>query len=198
LAPKAGLKDATRVDEITVLTNANGALALIEFTGALPRAQLFTNWLVQTNDTEVLSLLTNAAFQPHQTVVVSTPFTLATNSAPTTNAGDVKFLSYAPKQIRLAATATAPSVLLLNDKYSANWHVTVDGRPADLLRCNYLMRGVVVPVGAHEIEFHYRPPITGLYVTFAGIATALALLGLVLFTRQLDSAPPAVRPAPVS
>ena len=30
LAPKAGLKDATRVDEITVLTNANGALAFKE------------------------------------------------------------------------------------------------------------------------------------------------------------------------
>lgn len=193
IVPKPGITTPTRMDQVTVATNGPGQFALIEFTGALPRAKLFTNWLATTNDTEVLSLLTNAAFNPHETVIVSAPLPPGTN-APGTNAGEVKFTAYSPKHLRLEATATAPSVLLLNDKHSPNWRVTVDGQPATLLRCNYLMRGVQVPAGKHAIEFRYEPPITGLYITTAAIALALLLLGVVLFTRHADGAPPVAKP----
>ena len=47
--------------------------------------------------------------------------------------------------------------------------------------------------GKHEIEFRYEPPITGLYITTAAIVIAFFLLGLVLLTRQADSAPPLAR-----
>jgi len=185
LVPKPGIRNPTSLEQLTVATNATGQFALIEFTGALPRAKLFTSWLATTNDTEVLSLLTNANFNPHQSVIVSAP--LPPPTAPGTNAGDVKFLAYSYKRIRLEATASEPSVLLLNDKHSPNWNVLVDGQPATLLRCNYLMRGVQVPAGKHEIEFRYEPSLTGLYVTTAAIVIAFFLLGLALFTRRADS-----------
>ena len=70
----------------------------------------------------------------------------------------------------------------------------MDGQPSTLLRCDYLMRGVQVPVGKHEIEFRYEPPLTGLYVTTAAILLALILLGLAFFTRHADSAPPVAKP----
>lgn len=194
IVPKPGIATPTRMDQVTVTTNGPGQFALVEFTGALPRAKLFTNWLATTNDTEVLSLLTNAAFNPHETVIVSAPLAPVANPAGT-NAGEVKFTAYSPKHLRLEATATAPSVLLLNDKHSPNWRVTVDGQPATLLRCNYLMRGVQVPAGKHTIEFRYEPPVTGLYITTAAIVIALFLLGVVLFTRHADGAPPVAKPA---
>ncbi len=188
LVPKPGVTQATRPDQITVATNVPGQFALIEFTGALPRAKLFTQWLSTTNDAEVLSLLTNSAFKPHDAVIVSA--TLPPSSGPTTNAGEVKFLSYEPKHIRLEANATAPSVLLLNDKHSPNWQVTVDGQLGTLLRCNYLMRGVQVPAGKHVVEFRYQPSITGLYVTGAAGGIAFCLLGVVLLTRNGSGTPP--------
>lgn len=193
LAPKPGISNPTSLDQVTVVTNGPGQFALIEFTGALPRAKLFTNWLATTNDTEVLSLLTNATFNPHQSVIVSAALPAATNAA-ATNAGDVKFLGYAPKLIRLEANAAAPAILLLNDKHSSNWKVTVDGQPATLLRCNYLMRGVQVPAGRHEVVFRYEPSIAGLYVTAAAGVIAFLLLGLVFFTRHTDGVPPVAKP----
>lgn len=193
MVPKPGISNPTRLDQVTVVTNGPGQFALIEFTGALPRAKLFANWLATTNDTEVLSLLTNATFNPHQSVIVSAALPAATNAA-ATNAGDVKFLGYAPKLIRLEANAAAPAILLLNDKHSPNWKVSVDGQPATLLRCNYLMRGVQVPTGRHEVVFRYEPSITGLYVTAAAGVIAFLLLGLVFFTRHADGAPPVAKP----
>ena len=66
-----------------------------------------------------------------------------------------------------------------------NWKVLVDARPAPLLRCNYLMRGVYLSQGAHTVEFRYRPPLGLLYVTLASIGLGLIVLGFVTLVPRL-------------
>jgi uncharacterized membrane protein YfhO len=133
-------------------------------------------------DLATLHELADPAFDPAQTVLLAEPLPIA----PGTNqsAGEVKFESYAPKQIVLAAKANAPAVLLLNDKYDPNWKVTVNGQPAKLLRANFIVRGVFLEkAGEHRVEFKYQPPLIGLYVSLASVAAALALLGYVVFAK---------------
>ncbi|MGH7992361.1 MAG: hypothetical protein ACREDQ_02520, partial [Limisphaerales bacterium] len=131
------------LNKLTAVPADNGEYALFEFTGALPRALLCSHWQVSTNDSVTLQTLASPEFDPWKTVLVSTPLPAspATN-ATNENSGTVEYKSYVPADIRLSAQADAPSVLLLNDKYDPNWHVFVDGKPASLLRCNFIMRGV--------------------------------------------------------
>ena len=89
---------------------------------------------------------------------------------------------YAPKRVVLQAKADTPSVLLLNDKYDADWKVRLDGKPAQLLRCNYIMRGVQLQPGNHTVEFSFEPPIDTLYVTLAAVGVGILLLGLLMWT----------------
>ena len=91
-----------------------------------------------------------------------------------------------------AANTATPSVLLLNDKYDANWHVTVDGRPAELLRCNFIMRGVMVPAGQHTVEFSFSLPNKPLYVTVAAIGIAVLLCGFLFYSGRREA--PAAQP----
>jgi len=98
----------------------------------------------------------------------------------------VDFVSYAPKKIVLHANAASPSVLLLNDRYAPNWKVTVDGKPEKLLRCNYIMRGVQVPAGDHQIEFQFAPSTTGLYISLFAIAIGLGLAGFLAFSTTAE------------
>jgi hypothetical protein len=173
---KAGAAVVTR-------TNASGPFALIEFTGALPRAKLFAHWQVVTNDADALSTLAATNFNPAQTVLVSSPLPVPAPAPTATNqpAGAVEYVSYAPKDIQLKATAAGPSVLLLNDKHDPNWTVTVDGQPAPLLRCNYLMRGVYLPAGQHQVRFTFRLPTKALAVSLAALALGVCLLGWLWF-----------------
>ncbi len=170
-----------RLEELTAVLNDNGDYALFEFTGALPRAKLYSNWQVSTNDAATLKTLADKNFDPQQTVLVSTP--LPTNPAKE-NSGTVDFKSYKPADIVFDAKADAPSVLLLNDKYDANWHVTVDGQPAQLLRCNFIMRGVYLAPGAHAVEFRFTLPNKPLYVTIAAMVVGIFLLGLLIFLEK--------------
>jgi hypothetical protein len=187
-----------------------GQYALFNFAGALPRVKLFTHWRVSTNDPAILKQwaketqqrmppdwgnavadlnltdqatlkeLATESFDPWKTVLLSEPISAPANSASVTNSGTVDFVSYAPKDIKLKAQSAAPTVLLLNDKYDPNWQVRVDGKRADLLRCNFLMRGVYLDRGTHNVEFIFKPDVRMLYVTLAGIGLGILLLGVVI------------------
>lgn len=193
--PKPGIRseEARKLEQFTAVPATNGAYALIEFSGALPRAALYSNWQVVTNESQALELLASPAFDPHQTVLVATnlpapsPAKGATNPSP----GTVAFASYTPAHIVLKAEAPSPAVLLLNDKYDPAWTVTVDGQPAPLLHCNFLMRGVALPPGAHTVEFHFQAPNGTLYVTLAALGFGVALLGLLIVTRPKNPDLPA-------
>ncbi|HEX3856351.1 MAG TPA: YfhO family protein [Verrucomicrobiae bacterium] len=175
-------------DKVTAFPNTDGSYALFDFTGALPRAKLYSNWQVNTNDQAVLKTLADLDFDPAKTVLVSTPQKDLPAVATNENSGTVEFKSYAPKRIIFAANAPEPSVLLLNDKYDPDWRVTVDGKPAELLRCNYIMRGVYLPAGSHTVEFQFIVPIKPLYVTLAAIATGIFLIGLLIFLQRRKTA----------
>jgi uncharacterized membrane protein YfhO len=104
----------------------------------------------------------------------------ANSSATNQQTGNVTFTSYKPADIKLEATSTSPSVLMLCDKYDPDWHVWVDGKPSEVLVCDYLMRGVYLEPGRHEVEFKFRPNIKMFYVNIAAILISACLLGYVI------------------
>jgi len=166
----------------------SGPFALIEFTGALPRAKLFTQWEVSANTTNTLARLADPAFNPHQTVLVAEDLPSITAGTSNVAPGSVEFVSYAPKRIELKATATAPSVLLLNDKHEADWNVSVDGQPAKMLRCNFLMRGVQLPAGNHTVVFSYQPQSTIFFISLGAMTFAFLLCGFLWWSgRRQDT-----------
>jgi hypothetical protein len=177
-----------RLEELTAAASPDGDLALFEFTGALPRAKLYSNWQVNTNDPANLKTLADANFDPAKTVLISTPQKDLPDVSTNENSGTVEFKSYAPKDIVFSANAAAPSVLLLNDRFDPDWRVTVDGKSAPLLRCNFIMRGVYLTPGNHMVEFQFSMPDKPLYVTLAAIVTGICLLGLLVFLQRRNTA----------
>jgi len=181
IVPKPGVVNATKLEELTAVPSPNGRYAVIEFSGALPRARLYANWQVETNDAAALQLLASPQFDPSATVLVATELESPSAQVPTNSpAGDVEFVSYAPKHVVLQASNSVAAILLLNDKYDPNWKLTVDGQPHELLRCNSVMRGVFLQPGEHNIAFSFEPPVETLYVTLAAVGVSLLLLGVLV------------------
>jgi hypothetical protein len=208
IVAKPGLENASKLGDLTAEPSTNGPYALFEFTGALPRAKLYSRWqaaaddqsalndlrqkplgegdqaAVQqlgTNDFLTLKQLASPAFDPDQVVLLASPIAVSTNAGGAGGKpGTVEFSSYEPKDIKLKANAAVPSVLLLNDRYDPNWQVWVDGKQSELLRCNFVMRGVYLPSGSHTVEFLFRPPVGLLYVSLGAIGVGIVLAGLML------------------
>jgi hypothetical protein len=185
LGPREGIdpRDITQYSQIAAVpTNSPNAMyALFEDTAALPRATLFSNWEIVTNDEAALARLTERSFDPMKAI-------LLTKALPVSPSGTnqdltaVKITSYQPANIHLEATPTKPSVLMLADKYDPDWQVFVDGKRGEVLKCNYLMRGVYLEPGKHEVNFRFRPNIHMFYENLFAIAVTCCLLGYALVT----------------
>ena len=181
-------KSGFALTDYTAETNANGQLALIEYAGVLPRASLFANWTVNTNDDATLMTLANPQFDPHQIVLVATnlpaPGPLTSNSP-----GSVEITDYKSTHIEFSADVKAPCVMLLVDRYSPKWQAEVDGKPVPVLRCDFILRGLYLEPGKHKIVMRYVTPLMTLYVSLAAIFLGLALCGILIFSgRNGDAA----------
>lgn len=161
---------------IVMETNTTGPFALVEFKGALPRAMLFDQWRSSVPDETALTLLPSTNFNPHQEVLVAEQIPAPSVQTATQPAGTCAYKSYSPRRLTLATEARTPCVLLLNDKHDPRWKVRVDGKEEPLLRANYIMRGVYLTPGKHDVEFRHEPPVGSLIFSSVFIAGALGLL----------------------
>ena len=90
----------------------------------------------------------------------------------------VPLAAYRPNDLRATFDAPGPGVFVVKDSFFPGWEATLDGRPAEVVRVNGLVRGVLVPTsGRHEVSMAYRPRsfVHGVALALA----ALAFLGVV-------------------
>lgn len=71
--------------------------------------------------------------------------------------GWARIRRYMNAEVVIEADSMAGGWVVLHDVWHPWWEVTVDGRPAELLRANRVFRAVEVPAGRHVIEFKFKP-----------------------------------------
>jgi hypothetical protein len=57
----------------------------------------------------------------------------------------------------LEVVCEKPEMLVLSEKWDADWKAWVDGQPSKIFRANSLMRGVELTPGKHVVRMEYRP-----------------------------------------
>jgi hypothetical protein len=69
----------------------------------------------------------------------------------------VPIVEYLPNTVTLDLQGAPPGWLVLTDVWFPGWTCTVDGRPTDVYRADYVFRAVSVPSGAREVVFRFAP-----------------------------------------
>jgi len=189
--PDASTATADLVQLLTAVPSEKGPFAVIEFTGALPRAGFYTDWQSGLDDSTMLKRLGSPEFDPEQRVLISEPVPGPTRRPSAVNGAredaGAAIVSYSPKRLTVKTRSSEPGILLLNDRWHPDWKVTVDGQPAPLLRANFLMRGVAVGTGEHLVEYRFEPANRSLWVSFSALATGLVLMGVLVLAPRSSS-----------
>jgi len=79
----------------------------------------------------------------------------ATTGTPDAREGTLE--SYDPDEIRFDVDAPHDGLVVLNEILFPGWQVEVDGKAAQPVRANYLMRAVWVSAGPHTIAWRFEP-----------------------------------------
>ena len=180
LQPKRTNANFMATEDWVSVENTNGRLGVTELVDALPRAKLFTKWQISPDDDATLRTLASGPFEPRQLVLVSNTIPKADPANADKDPGTVEInTNYVSKRVEMQADVKVPAVLLLADRYNPKWHAWVDGKPVDMLRCNFITRGVYLEPGKHTVVMRYIAPSGTLWVTVVVIAVGLLLWGFV-------------------
>jgi hypothetical protein len=72
----------------------------------------------------------------------------------------IKFVSYKPNHLVYESNTAAPQVAVFSEiYYDKGWNAYVDGQLTPHFRCDYVLRGMVVPAGKHTIDFKFEPSV---------------------------------------
>ena len=96
----------------------------------------------------------------------------------------IKLTHYEPEKLMYSTNATKPRLAVFSEiYYDKGWNAFIDGKETPHFRANYLLRAMVIPEGAHEIEFRFEPRsyFIGEQVSLYSSLTTIILLLLVLF-----------------
>ena len=154
---------------------------------ALPRAYLVSarEAVVLPAGQTTMHRLLSTEFDPaRQVVLEKAPLSAPTPEPANSNngfSGEARLLRRDALNVEVEAAPSAPAYLVLTDSYNPDWRVTVNGKPALLLRANQMFRAVALPAGRHRVAFRYRPMSLA---WGAAVTLATALLTLVFAARQ--------------
>ena len=82
-------------------------------------------------------------------------------------------------------SAPSPQFAVFSEVYyPKGWNVFIDGTKADYVRTNYVLRGMYIPAGNHNIEFRFEPKsyTSGRLISIiSNVFVALLILATIVF-----------------
>jgi len=122
-------------------------------------------------------LMTSDAIDFETEVVVEQQSTELGKSCFEAGPASVQIELETPSRIVLQVDARYPGWLVLADQWYPGWVGSIDGRPVEIRRANYLFRAIQVGAGKHRVEFLYRPVS---FLSGAGITACVSFAFLVV------------------
>ncbi len=146
---------------------------------ALGNAWLVEKPLIVENANAEISAINN--LNPAKEAVVDKKFKdqITKEAYPVLENEKIEFVSYLPDVLTYKYTAREEKMAIFSEiYYPAGWKSFIDGKETPYFRANYILRGMILPAGDHEIKFIFEP---ASYITGNKISLASSILLILLF-----------------
>jgi hypothetical protein len=179
------LADHPQLKPVWVGRDYNGeARAIYENSGVFSPAWIVGAYRVEKPDSE-LAIMANGEVDLRHTVLLETKPSIEPQPGDSATVTVVK--PETAKESAFHVTLDRPGILVVSEVYYKDWRALVDGRPAEMLSANHVLRAVALPAGTHDVVFRYdaslvRKGATVSITTFA--LTLLACAGATLLRRK--------------
>jgi hypothetical protein len=100
------------------------------------------------------------SFNPSKEAIINTAFRnqITKSSFPVQENEKIELVSYQPDELKYKYSAREEKLAVFSEiYYPAGWKCYLDGKESSYFRIDYVLRGMVVPSGDHEIKFTFKP-----------------------------------------
>ncbi len=152
----AGLKVLNMLDTRYIIHNAQAA-------PLVNNSALGAAWFVpeirfvENADAEIRAI---RQFDPAKEALVDQRFSakVKTLNYQVDSSASLQLLSYLPNYAKYKTANKNDAFAVFSEiYYPAGWYASIDGEPADIIRANYVLRGLNIPAGEHVVEFSFQP-----------------------------------------
>ncbi|TET53943.1 MAG: hypothetical protein E3J64_02785, partial [Anaerolineales bacterium] len=157
------------------LVHERDGVWVYERPAALPRAWIASQIEVADGAT-TLNRIHDPDFDPLVMALVEQPIACEPEGDIGSSANEAEILRYEANTIEVLVSGGG-GLLVLSEVDYPGWRATIDGVSVDLVRTDYLLRGVCVPAGEHRVILEYDPPLLTVGLAVTGI-TAVVLVAL--------------------
>jgi hypothetical protein len=148
-------------------------------TKALGNAWFVEKPVVAKDANEEISLINTLDPSKQATIDKSFGEQVSKASYPVAEGDKIELKSYQPDEIIYSSHAGEEKLAVFSEiYYPKGWKCFIDGKESKYFRTDWVLRGMVVPAGDHEIKFQFRP---ASYYTGNKISLASSIL-LILLT----------------
>jgi hypothetical protein len=162
-------------------------------TNALGNAWFPETALIVANPNEEIS--TVKKIDPAKQAVIDERFKnqISNTNYPVAGGDKIELTSYKPNELTYRYSSQNERIAIFSEiYYQKGWKAYIDGTEKNYFRANYVLRGMVVPAGNHEIKFEFKPSsyYVGNTVSFASsIIFVLMIIGYFGFTLRKKTKP---------
>lgn len=104
----------------------------------------------------------------------------AAGNTPLDSTASITLTSYAPNKLVYKSNSTVPQTALFSEVYyHPGWVALVDGVETPIFQANWILRGLQLPAGAHEIVFTFEPESFSKGELYSRLASGLLILLLI-------------------
>ncbi|MBR5778236.1 MAG: hypothetical protein IKY22_07250 [Bacteroidales bacterium] len=146
-----------------VVPNGKGGTMIQRNVAALGNAWFVDNYkLVDDANAEILSL---NDFDPATTAIINKEFgtSVASKDISRDSNSVIEMIHqkpYHPDYLKYESKTNKEQLAVFSEIYYApDWRAYIDGKPAEYIRVNYVLRALIVPAGEHTIEFKNEAPL---------------------------------------
>jgi hypothetical protein len=165
------------------IPESSGRYVLYENANVLPRAYVASVTMHAADDSEALTAIAAPGFDPWKHLVLEDPSGSRSDAAAEASPiAPARVVLYEPTKVVIEADSRGPGYVVLTDTFFPGWRATVNGRPAPIVRANFLFRAVAVDAGHHVVAFEYVPASFTLGATVS--ATTLVVMVLLVAVPQ--------------
>ncbi|MBI1911496.1 MAG: YfhO family protein [Deltaproteobacteria bacterium] len=175
------LRKIIGTDKVTDEFEKLKTLKIYENLNYLPRFFLVDDYRVIKKPEEYVKTIPDKNFTPASAALLEEePEFLKSLDKSGSVQGKIEVLDYRNNSITLKAASSEPALLIAGESYYPGWKVLVDGVETKILKANYVMRGVLLSRGQHEVRFVYCP-LSFKIGAYISSATALLLVAAGVF-----------------
>jgi hypothetical protein len=157
-------------------------LTLYQNKSCLPRAWFVEDLEVIKNSNEIIDRLNSSDFEPAKTAIVEE----IVGDVSTPENSEVELKNFGLHELNFKVKTDKKAYLTISEiYYPAGWKAYIDGQETSIYATNYILRGVVVPAGEHELQLKFVPEVydLSLKLSLIGISLVIILLLTGLYWR---------------